>query len=183
LGLDISSPTNLPHHLTPLLGRDAERDDVVHLLQRDEVRMVTLTGPGGTGKTRLSLAVGAELLREYDDGVWWISLGPVLDSRLVLSDIAATLDVRAGGVSLRVGNRFKLLSGGASDLPERQQTMRAAISWGYNLLDEEEKHLFATFSIFRGGFSLEAAERLAGDDALDGISSLLDKAFLRRDPA
>jgi tetratricopeptide (TPR) repeat protein len=82
----------------------------------------------------------------------------------------------------RVGNRFKLLSGGASDLPERQQTMRAAISWGYNLLDDAEKELFATLSVFQGGFSLEAAERLVDGDALDGISSLLDKAFLRRDP-
>src|SRR5207248_2360471 len=82
----------------------------------------------------------------------------------------------------RVGSRFKLLSGGACDLPERHQTMRAAISWGYHLLDGAEKELFATLSVFRGGFSLEAAERLAGDDVLDGISSLLDKAFLRRDP-
>jgi len=81
----------------------------------------------------------------------------------------------------RVGSRFKLLSSGARDLPERHQTMRAAISWGYNLLDFAEKELFATLSVFRGGFSLEAAERLAGDDVLDGVSSLLDKAFLRRD--
>jgi non-specific serine/threonine protein kinase len=81
----------------------------------------------------------------------------------------------------RVGSRFKLLSSGARDLPKRHQTMRAAISWGYELLDDGEKRMFETLSVFRGGFSLDAAERLAGDDTLDGISSLLDKAFLRRD--
>jgi tetratricopeptide (TPR) repeat protein len=83
----------------------------------------------------------------------------------------------------RVENRLKLLSGGSRDLPERQQTMRAAISWGYNLLDDSDKQLFATLSVFRGGFSVEAAERLCDRDVLDGVSSLLDKAFLRRDPA
>ena len=60
----------------------------------------------------------------------------------------------------RVDNRLKLLMGGSRDLPERQQTMRAAISWGYNLLDDAEKKLFATLSVFRGGFTLDAAERL-----------------------
>src|ERR1051325_10448124 len=103
LGIQILPPTNLPHQLTPLLGRDAERDDVLSLLRRDEVRLITLTGPGGTGKTRLSLAIAAELLREYDDGVWWVSLGPILDARLVLSEIAAALGVHEGGVSLLDG--------------------------------------------------------------------------------
>ena len=90
----------------------------------------------------------------------------------------------------RVENRLKLLSGGSRDLPERQQTMRAAISWGYNLLDERTRHLFATLSVFRGGFSLDrrgaAGRRLpaiARRSVLDGISSLIDKAFVRRDPA
>ncbi|HEV2720261.1 MAG TPA: protein kinase [Thermoanaerobaculia bacterium] len=320
IDVHVPPPSNLPHPLTPLLGRDSERDDVVSLLRRDDVRIVTLTGPGGTGKTRLSRDVAAQLLRDFDGGVWWVSLGPILDARLVLSEIAKVLGVHEGGVVLdavkgalrerrlllvldnfeqvldaapviaellvaaprvkalvtsrsplrirgereyavppltlppldlplapealteyaavalfverataaksdfeltaedaraiaeicvrldglplaielaaarvkllppramlaRVGSRFKLLSGGAQDLPQRHQTMRAAISWGYNLLDDAEKELFATLSVFRGGFSLEAAERLAGDDVFDGISSLLDKAFLRRDPA
>jgi predicted ATPase/serine/threonine protein kinase len=318
-------PTNLPHKLTPLVGRDAERDDVLSLLRKDDVRMVTLTGPGGTGKTRLSLAIGAELLREMDDGVWWVSLGTIRDPRLVASEIAAVFDVHEGGVPLldgvknaiggkslllildnfeqvldaapligeilsaaphvkalvtsrsplringereyavpplttppldlplnaealggyasvalfveratavksdfaltpdnaraiaeicvhldglplaielaaarvkvlppkamlsRVENRLKLLSGGSRDLPERQQTMRAAISWGYNLLEADDQNLFATLSVFRGGFSLEHAERLVdgrqseADAVLDGISSLIDKAFVRRD--
>jgi non-specific serine/threonine protein kinase len=329
--IEAPPPTNLPHKLTPLVGRDAERDDVLSLLRKDDVRMITLTGPGGTGKTRLSLAIGAELLREMDDGVWWVSLGAIRDPRLVISEIAAVFDVHEGGVPLldgvkhaiagkslllildnfeqvldaaplvgeilsaapkvkalvtsrsplriggereyavpplttppldlpltaeafggyasvalfveratavksdfvltpdnahtiaeicvqldglplaielaaarvkvlppkamlsRVENRLKLLSGGSRDLPERQQTMRAAISWGYNLLEDSDQHLFATLSVFRGGFSLEHAERLVGestggrksavDSVLDGISSLIDKAFVRRDAA
>jgi non-specific serine/threonine protein kinase len=329
--IEAPPPTNLPYKLTPLVGRDAERDDVLSLLRKDDVRMITLTGPGGTGKTRLSLGIGAELLREMDDGVWWVSLGAIRDPRLVISEIAAVFDVHEGGVPLldgvkhaiagkslllildnfeqvldaaplvgeilsaapkvkalvtsrsplriggereyavpplttppldlpltaeafggyasvalfveratavksdfvltpdnahtiaeicvqldglplaielaaarvkvlppkamlaRVENRLKLLSGGSRDLPERQQTMRAAISWGYNLLDDSDQNLFATLSVFRGGFSLEHAERLVGestggrksaiDSVLDGISSLIDKAFVRRDAA
>ena len=313
--------SNLPQKLTPLVGRDAERDDVLSLLRRDDVRMVTLTGPGGTGKTRLSLDAAALLASEMDDGVWWVSLASLRDPRLVISEIAAVLGVAEGGTPLldaitqairdkqlllvldnfeqvldaaplvgrllssaprvkalvtsrsplriagereyalpplvtppldlplepealeaypsvalfidravavksdfrltpenahaiaeicvrldglplaielaaarvkilppqamlsRVGNRLKLLSGGSRDLPERQQTMRAAISWGYQLLAVEEQRLFATLSVFRGGFTLELAERLMEDDVLDGVTSLIDKAFLRRDSA
>jgi predicted ATPase/predicted Ser/Thr protein kinase len=321
VSIDALPFTNLPQKLTRLVGRDAERDDVLALLRRDGIRLVTLTGPGGTGKTRLSLAVGMELLRELEDGVWWVSLAPIREARLVLAEIAEVFGVQEGGAPLlgalkhalrekelllvldnleqvldaspliaeilgaaprvkalvtsrsplhitgereyavpplttppldlplapealasyasvalfverasavksdfrltadnanaiaelcvrldglplaielaaarikvlppqamlsRVENRLKLLSGGSRDLPERQQTMRAALSWGYNLLDPTEQELFATLSVFRGGFSLDEAERLCGDDVLDGISSLIDKAFLRRDPA
>ncbi|HYH05542.1 MAG TPA: protein kinase [Thermoanaerobaculia bacterium] len=322
--IETSVPTNLPLKLPPLVGRDGERDDVISLLRRDDTRVVTLTGPGGTGKTRLGLAAGAEMLRSMDDGVWWVSLDAIRDARLVVSEIAALFDVHEGGASqlevlknalrekslllildnfeqvldaapfiaeilaaaprvkaiatsraplrirgereyavpplttppldlplapealkayasvalfvdrasavksdfkltvdnaqaiaelcvrldglplaielaaarvkvlppqamlARVDNRLKLLSGGSRDLPERQQTMRAAISWGYNLLDDSEKALFAALSVFRGGFTLEQAERLQAprsDDVVDGVSSLMDKAFLRRDPA
>ncbi|HVG23744.1 MAG TPA: protein kinase [Thermoanaerobaculia bacterium] len=333
-------PSNLPHKLTPLVGRDAERDDVLSLLRRDDVRMVTLTGPGGTGKSRLGIDTGSALLGEMEDGVWFVSLAPLRDPRLVISEIASILNVPEGGAPLletvsaairekslllildnfeqvldaaplvgrllaaaprvkmlvtsrsplrlagereyalpplttppldlpltpealsaypsvalfmerasavksdflltaenaraiaeicvrldglplaielaaarvkvlppqamlsRVENRLKLLSGGSRDLPERQQTMRAAISWGYQLLDVAEQRLFATLAVFRGGFTLDVAERVVEstgrrvdeesssktrrlDDlsTLDGVTSLIDKAFLRRDPA
>ncbi|HYI11566.1 MAG TPA: protein kinase [Thermoanaerobaculia bacterium] len=329
VSIEAAPPTNLPHKLTPLVGRDTERDDVLSLLRRDEVRMVTLTGPGGTGKTRLSIAVGEELLHDMEDGVWWVSLAPIHDARLVTAEIAALFDVHEGGAPLltalktalrektlllildnfeqvldaapvageilkaaprvkilvtsrsplhiggereyavpplttpplelplapealasyasvalfierassvksdfaltsenaraiaelcvrldglplaielaaarvkvlppqamlsRVEDRLKLLSGGSRDLPQRQQTMRAAISWGYNLLDESDKTLFSFLSVFGGGFDIEQAERLieqisggrppGPEDVLDGIGSLIDKAFLRRD--
>lgn len=329
-------PSNLPHKMTPLVGREAERDDVLSLLRRDDVRLVTLTGPGGTGKTRLSLEVGTTLLQETADGVFWVPLDSIREPRLVVSAIGATLGVHEGGMPLiesvalelrdkdlllildnfeqvleaaplvallletaprmkalvtsrgplriagereyavpplmtppldlplasdalsgypsvalfveramavqsdfvltaenaraiaeicvrldglplaielaaarvkvlppramlsRVENRLKLLSGGSRDLPRRQQTMHAAISWGYQLLDESDKALFALLSLFQGGFTLEQAERLVElvrpsdvaaretpfpvADPLEGISSLIDKAFLRRDP-
>src|SRR5688572_3678475 len=98
--VDATVPTNLPVALTPLVGRDVERDDVVALLRREDVRLLTLTGPGGTGKTRLSLAAGAQLLREYDDGVWWIPLDAILDAPLVASEIARVLSVAEGGPRL-----------------------------------------------------------------------------------
>jgi predicted ATPase/serine/threonine protein kinase len=327
VSIEALPPTNLPQKLTPLVGRDAERDDVLSLLRRDDVRLVTLTGPGGTGKTRLSLAIGAALVPECEDGVWWVSLAAFRDPRLVVTEIAAVFGVHEGGTSqletlkqflrdkqlllvldnleqvldaapvigdllgaaprvkalvtsrspLRIGGereyavpplttppldlplapealggyasvalfverasavksdfrltpenanaiaelcvrldglplaielaaarvkvlppqamlarsdgRLNLLSGGPRDLPERQQTMRAALSWGYNLLDAPEQALFAALSVFRGGFSLEQAERLTqaetltNADALDGIASLIDKAFVRRDAA
>jgi predicted ATPase/predicted Ser/Thr protein kinase len=333
VAIDALPLTNLPQKLTPMVGRDTERDDVLSLLRRDDVRLVTLTGPGGTGKTRLSLAVGAALVREVDDGVWWVSLAAFRDARLVVTEIASIFGVHEGGASqleslkhflrekqlllvldnleqvldaapfiaellgaaprvkalvtsrspLRIGgereyavpplttppldlpltpealgayasvalfverasavksdfrltaenanaiaelcvrldglplaielaaarvkvlppqamlsrtdNRLQLLSGGARDLPKRQQTMRAALSWGYHLLESSEQELFAALSVFRGGFTLEQAERLRASertmpdarrptpDVLDGVSSLIDKAFLRRDPA
>lgn len=320
--------TNLPQRLTPLLGRDLERDAVAAMLRRDEIRFVTLTGPGGMGKTRLALAAAAELSRDFNDGVWWVSLSSIRDPQLVPAEIAAALGVREGGGSLavavestlreketllvldnfeqvmaaadfvaellrvaprlkvlvtsrsplrlagereyavpplstppldlpiepeslrqypavalflerassvrsdfivsaenaaviaelcvrldglplaielaaarvkvlppsallaRIDERLELLGGGSRDLPERQRTMRAAISWGYRLLEPDEQRLFAELSVFRGGFSLDQAARLTRQTSslslattLDLTSSLIDKAFLRRDPA
>ena len=82
----------------------------------------------------------------------------------------------------RLGNRLKLLTGGARDLPERQQTLRSTIEWSYGLLEEGEKELFARLSVFAGGRTLEAIEAICdagGDlavDVLDGLTSLVDKS-------
>ena len=82
----------------------------------------------------------------------------------------------------RLGSRLKLLTGGGRDLPARQQTMRATIGWSYDLLNEEDKRLFRRLSVFVPGCTLAAVEAVCGDcdDALDALSSLVDKSLLRQ---
>jgi len=87
-------PTNLPVQPTPLIGRENELAKIANLLSRDGVRLVTLTGPGGTGKTRLALQTGANLVDEFADGVYSVSLAAVRDPGLVVSTIAQTLGLR-----------------------------------------------------------------------------------------
>jgi predicted ATPase/DNA-binding CsgD family transcriptional regulator len=96
-----SRPHNLPVQLTPLIGREQEITAVQNLLLREDVRLVTLTGPGGTGKTRLGLQVAAELSEVFVDGVFFVSLIPVLDPMFVLPTIAQTLGIgKVGGKPL-----------------------------------------------------------------------------------
>jgi predicted ATPase/class 3 adenylate cyclase len=87
-------PTNLPGRLPPLIGRDHDIATVTELLQEDDVSLVTLVGPGGTGKTRLALATGAELLSSFPDGVFFVDLSPLADPALVLGAIVAALGLR-----------------------------------------------------------------------------------------
>jgi predicted ATPase len=257
-------------------------------MARDGVRVVTLTGPGGTGKTRLGLQAAAELVPDFPDGVFWVPLAPVRDPRLVIpaaeqalgtrvsladhiderrmlllfdnfeqvADAAGDLaDVLAACPNLKVlatsraplriagereyavdplpeseavelfrqratttepieavheicrrldglplaielaaartrllppdrllerlDSRLSLLSGGQRDAPERQQTLRATIEWSHDLLSEGERALFARLAVFRGGFTVEAAESVC-KAALDGLESLVEKSLLRR---
>src|SRR5438270_2533104 len=87
-------PNNLPVQLTPFIGREQELTSVQQLLCREEVRLLTLTGPGGAGKTRLGLQVAAELGDQFADGVFFVNLAPVSDPALVMLTIAQTLDIR-----------------------------------------------------------------------------------------
>jgi predicted ATPase/class 3 adenylate cyclase len=319
-----SLPNNLPSQRSLLVGRDKELAVIRTLLLKGEVGLLTLTGPGGIGKTRLSLQVAADLIEQFEDGVFFVPLDTVNDSHLVASIIAQTFGVREGegrplieslkdyfaskrmllvldnfeqalaaapvvaeivsaspnikvlvtsrsrlhiagehefmvpplslpepgqppdlasltqfgavrlfieravaikpdfevtnenaaavaeicarldGLPLaielaasrvkilppkamlgRLQNRLKLLTSGERDLPSRQQTLRGAIDWSYNLLSEEEQMLFRRLSIFTGGCSLNALESLCRQglniDALDGLESLVDKSLLQQE--
>jgi predicted ATPase/class 3 adenylate cyclase len=317
---------NLPLQPTPLIGREKEVSEVCDLLRGEETRLLTLTGPGGTGKTRLALQAAADLLEEFPDGTYFVSLATLTEAELLLPAVAEALGVRetaeqplgenlkdylserhlllvldnfeqvlgaapavtelvAGAPGLKVlatsraplglygeheyavpplsvpdvkhlpdlkslsqyeavrlfieraksvkvdfevsdenapavaeicvrldglplaielaaarikmlppkampqrlGNRLKLLTGGARDLPERQRTLRATIEWSFALLDEGEQVLFGRLAVFSGGRTLEAIEAICdaeGDlpvDTFDGVSSLLDKSLLRQE--
>lgn len=84
----------------------------------------------------------------------------------------------------RLGSRLDTLTGGAHDLPARQQTLRNTIEWSYHLLDEGEKRLFARLAVFQGGRSLEAVEAVCGEglpmDVFDGLTSLVDKSLIQQ---
>jgi predicted ATPase/class 3 adenylate cyclase/Tfp pilus assembly protein PilF len=317
-------PNNLPLQPTPLVGREHEVEEICRRLRSEEAHLLTLTGPGGTGKTCLALQVGADLFEEFDDGVFYVSLATVTDPDFVYSSLAVSLGVKEGaGQSLiemlegylqqkhlllildnfeqvlegatvvgdllgscpnlkvlatsriplrlygekeypvpplelpdparlpplerltqyeavrlfverarsvkpdfevtnenapavaeicvrldgmplalelaaartkllpprallsRLGNRLKLLTGGARNLPARQQTLRGTIDWSYDLLDEDEKSLFGRLSVFAGGSTLEAIEEICDPegelDALEGVGSLLEKSLLKRE--
>jgi predicted ATPase/class 3 adenylate cyclase len=90
--------TNLPARTTPLIGREVEVDDVTRLLLRDDVRWVTLTGPGGTGKTRLALEVAQRTIPDFPDGVFLVHLAAITNPNLLASSIASAL-----GLSERPG--------------------------------------------------------------------------------
>ncbi len=90
-------PNNLPLQLTALIGREDEGAELQTLLARDDVRLVTLTGPGGVGKTRLSLQVGSESVESFADGVWFVSLEEAFDESTVVMTMAAALGIREGG--------------------------------------------------------------------------------------
>jgi predicted ATPase len=316
-----ATPNNLPTRLTSFLGRQREITEVSELL-RDH-RLLTLTGPGGTGKTRLSLEVAGRAMRHFPDGVWIVELAPITDPELVPATIAQALNLPEGGgrppverlidhigahrvlivldnfeqvidagatvnkllaacpnlsiltssrsalnvsgeqefpvpplglpdpdnlpslaqlsqyeaVALfieraravkpgfevtnqtapavaeicvrldglplaielaaarirvltpqamlgRLGDRLALLSSGSRDLPTRQQTLRSAIAWSHDLLEEPERELFARLSVFVGGASIDFIERIcigrSGVDPLDTITSLVEKSLARQ---
>jgi predicted ATPase/DNA-binding transcriptional LysR family regulator len=104
---DVLPPnSNLPAATTPLIGRERELEEVAKLLQRRSVRLVTLTGAGGSGKTRLALEAAAGLVDRFRDGVYLVELGPIADAGHVEATIAHVLGVEDLG---DLGDRELLL--------------------------------------------------------------------------
>jgi predicted ATPase/class 3 adenylate cyclase len=312
---------NLPIQLNSFIGRQKELTEIQDLLK--DTRLLTLTGPGGSGKTRLALQAASEMIEHFRNGVFFVPLAPTIDAKLVTSTIAQPLGIkelagrpiadslqdylrgkslllildnfeqvisaapvvaqllatchelrilvtsreglhisgereypvpplplpdlaqdrslesqsqnaavdlfvqrarsvkpdfqltddtaravaeichRLDGLPLaielaaarirlfspramldRLANRLEFLSGGGRDLPARQQTLRNAIVWSYDLLNENEQRLFRRLSVFTGGCMIDAAEALA-EHPLERVSiagelgSLLDKSLLR----
>jgi predicted ATPase/class 3 adenylate cyclase/DNA-binding CsgD family transcriptional regulator len=90
-------PNNLPIQLTQLIGREQEVASVLELLRREDVRLLTLTGPGGIGKTRLALQVAAELSDRFPNGVYFVNLAPLSDPELVIPAITQTFTLKEVG--------------------------------------------------------------------------------------
>ena len=314
----------LPPQRTPLLGRAGELTLVTGMLLDPGIRLMTLTGPGGTGKTRLAVQVATDLAGHFAGGVSFVNLAPISDPTLVPSAVASALGVRETGerpliqaigehlcqmgdslllidnfeqvsdaaplvrelldacpalkvlvtsrlvlriygeqefpvpplplpapdeassvatlmecasIALfvqraaagrpdftltpknasavvdicrrldglplaielaaarvkilppaellsRIGRRLELLTSGPRDLPERQQTLRSAIKWSYDLLPTAEQTLFRRLSVFAGGCTLESIEAVCnttedlGISVLDGVASLVDNSLL-----
>jgi predicted ATPase/DNA-binding CsgD family transcriptional regulator len=316
---------SLPVPRTRLLGREAERDMARSLLLEEAVPLLTMTGPGGVGKTRLALTVGQDVADHFADGTVWVDLAPVADPALVPSTIATTLgvpsgpdrsvrdalvaqlhakqflliidngehllaalgevvamvlgacpavqvlvtsraplhvrgeqvfpvepltpplaevsdlEILAGNAAVRLfaeraravwpafrleatnapsvaalcrqldglplaielaaarsaifapealltqmSDRLQWLSDGPRDLPPRQRTIRDTIAWSYDLLPPETQWLFRLLAIFVGGFTLEAAQVVAGNagNAAGGVTAtvaaLVDHGLVRR---
>ena len=301
----------LPTPSTPLVGRESEVAAVCERLRDPAVRMVTLTGPGGVGKSRVALEAAAAVGDDFVDGVAFVPLAAVRDPDLVPSAVAQRLGLRSAGgqpatellqgflgpreslivldsfehlidaarlvsdllstcpglkllmtsreilnlsgehelpvpplaslqaatlfsqraqaanpdfaltdanasavaaicarlnglplalelaaararllgadaILSRLERRLELLTRGPRDLPERQRTMRSAIKWSYDLLDETEQRVFRTLCVFVGGCTIGAATTVcdaAGGppvDVLDTVASLVDKSMLYR---
>src|SRR5262245_6697866 len=97
-------PNNLPGQPTALIGRETELESVERILRQRDVRLLTLTGPGGTGKTRLAVQVATDLMREFPDGVFFVSLASITDVAYVAPAIAQTLNTKDTGASWLADN-------------------------------------------------------------------------------
>ncbi|WP_030775684.1 AfsR/SARP family transcriptional regulator [Streptomyces sp. NRRL F-2664] len=177
---------NLRPRLNSFVGREPELDALWRDLTR--LRLVTLTGPGGSGKTRLAEHAAAahprparlvELARlDHPAAVPGAVLSALAAARLRLLTPRQIAD--------RLDDRFRLLTSGARTVLPRQQTLRAVVDWSWDLLDEAERTLLRRLSVFAGGCDLAAAEAVCGDadaapsgmDVADTLGSLVDKSLV-----
>jgi predicted ATPase/class 3 adenylate cyclase len=155
------SNTNLPRPASSFVGRERERADVVALVR--EARLVTLTGPGGSGKTRLAIEAAAELVPEHRNGVFWVGLAALRDPALVLDAVAEVLGAK-GDVAEHIGERELLLL-----LDNLEQVIDAAAQLAALVESCPNLRLLATSRELlqvRGEVSY-AVDPLADGDALD----------------
>jgi hypothetical protein len=129
--------TNLPFAASPLLGRERELVDLVELLTNG-TRLVTITGTGGSGKTRLALQVAAELAGPELDAVYWVPLAPVTDPELVLPEIAQTIGAREDATAYVRGKRLLLV------LDNLEHLLEAAPALGSLLAASPELRVLVT---------------------------------------
>ena len=101
--------TNLPRPLTSFLGRERELQELLELLLREDVRLLTLTGPGGAGKTRLALEAAAEMANTYADGAFWVDLAPLSNPELVLPAISRVVGAK-DDLATHIGDKEMLLA-------------------------------------------------------------------------
>jgi predicted ATPase len=124
--------------------------------------------------TTENAAIVAEICRRLDGLPLALELAAARVKLLTPQAILARLD-----------DQLKLLTGGARDLPARQQTLRNTIDWSYNLLSQDEQTLFARLGVFSGGFTLEAAEAVCNPeghfDILEGLTALVNNSLVRQE--
>src|SRR5205823_5088606 len=100
--------SNLPEQPTPFVGREKEFAEVLTLVRDERIRLVTLTGAGGSGKTRLAVQAAAEAVDDHEHGVWWVGLQAVRDPEVVLPTIGSTIGAD-GDLAAHIGDRRMLL--------------------------------------------------------------------------
>ena len=120
--------TNLPVPATPFLGRERELGEVLDLLARNDVRLLTLTGPGGTGKTRLGLQAAAGSSEHHPDGVFWVPLAALRDPELVLEEAAQALGAKDGLVGFIADKQLLLLFDNFEQVVEAAQPLAELLS-------------------------------------------------------
>ena len=126
--LPISQAGHLPPVPTPLLGRSSEVDAVSAALEASDVRLVTLTGPGGIGKTHLALEVARRIQRSFAGGVFFVSLGEVKDASLVAPEVAKTIGVVETGADLQELMTKRLVISSCRSAPVSTTPIALAIS-------------------------------------------------------
>jgi len=190
-GLKSLYRTNLPVPATPFLGRDRELAEVVELLGRGDARLLTLTGPGGTGKTRLALQATGLSSDSFPDGVWWVPLAPLRDPELVLQTAGQALGSKDGLAEHIADKRLLLLFDNFEQVVEAAADVGGLLAACPNLqllvTSREPLHLtgeqeYPVPSLEHGeavGFFLARARAVkpdfAADAAVPGICRRLDE--------